>query len=120
MVLTDSYYNKQFRSKTTDLAKGGTPLKSVATHTHLDLKWPDDGKGKTAENHSKLSKKIGVVFINRKEGQFESLVARRTTKLGKLNVKLYESSPKNKNPPLDGTWKIGGDVRYRVNTFRIK
>lgn len=41
-------------------------------------------------------------------------------KLKKCDVKLYPSSPKNKDPMRESTFKIGGDVRYHVNKFRVK
>ena len=52
--------------------------------------------------------------------QYESLQKKLIEKEGRMRSKLYESSPKNKPDPKHGTWKIGGDVRYKVNSFRVK
>lgn len=63
--------------------------------------------------------KSGYKILIQKEG-FHSLTRANWEKLKKCDVKLYPSSPKNKNPMRESTFKIGGDVRYRVNTFRVK
>ena len=55
-----------------------------------------------------------------KKEQYESLQKKLVEKETRMRSKLYESSPKNKPEPKHGTWKIGGDIRYKVNSFRVK
>lgn len=61
MALMDTTYGKTWAEKAKSL-----PPTTAGKHknVNVDLKWPDDGTGKVAANHSKLTSKIGVNYIH--------------------------------------------------------
>jgi hypothetical protein len=69
MQLVDTYYDKVWASK----SKSIEPLASLKhKNINVDLKWPDDGKGKQASLQRNIATKIGVDHRNQERGLLQS------------------------------------------------
>ena len=97
--------------KRTGSSKTNRNLKKL---DNISLNWkPEDGRHESLMKRS-MAGKIG------KERYRSVKTGKEEENKNRIVHKIYESHPKNKLQAKDCTWKIGGDVRYRINTFKSK